>query len=36
MLLTSEFPVHQEPGEDKVIFADDVAAWILKRSEKSS
>ncbi|KAI9668691.1 MAG: hypothetical protein M1829_005304 [Trizodia sp. TS-e1964] len=25
--------LHAEPGEDKVLFADDIAEWILKRSE---
>ena len=23
--------VHSEPGEDKIIFANDVASWILAR-----
>ncbi len=26
------FPVHAEPGEDKIMFANDVADWILARA----
>lgn len=26
------FPVHAEPGEDKMIFANDVADWIRARA----
>ncbi len=34
-LLTCD-TVHAEPGEDKITFANDVAAWILARSSPSN
>ncbi|KAL8660969.1 MAG: hypothetical protein Q9202_006039 [Teloschistes flavicans] len=35
LVFDSPFPVHDEPGEDKVKFANDVADWILARSSST-